>query len=753
MNSNLFCYRYFLVAILSLFVFCDCHCQVATKYLNVDSIINADEENGDEDTVLLATLYSYCQNSLNVDSAMKYATIALNIAEKKKNRFYKVKNLSLLQWGAYMTGDYYHSLDYCYKALMEADSVENVADVAYTYKMMGNIYATMANTTKADEFYHKALGMYNRLGDKPSIINTLVNIADNHIDNYMYEEAFDYCQKALEEMGNTDDDVVASTIMSTYGNALLGKYTTESVVEKNDSILSLAVDLLQKAYDIAQKKCNYDALLASASYLATSLLRKVENNAYDEPRKTATLNKCREILMDEYETISLFEIDGYKTETDLVWADYLVVSGQLKKAMAFADSLKNEFCVDEEQYISLFSHLYDVYSKIYVRLGNQKMAMEYSNMSHYWQLKNRVNDYAVTATESMAHARYEDEMRRKEMEMRGNEIKLESDKKQQKIIIFATSLVLILLSFLTITLLRNSRRRMRDNILLDQKNCELERQKSEIQCQRDIITEVNQEITDSINYASNIQKAAMPTAEQMKDILGDHMLIYHPLKIVSGDFYWATSVDDIKMVVVADCTGHGVPGAFVSMLGISILNDIAAHLDISNIDASVVLNQLRHRFKILLKQNGNDEDNRDGMDLSLLLYNTKNREAHYAGAFRPLIVVSRNGVEKIEGDRMPIGSHLLDKNGFTDHVLNLEEGDVLYMFSDGITDQFGYNESGHLKKFTLKRLTNILMEVYSKTFDVQKKNIEGAISEWRKGRGDAEEQEQTDDMIVLGIRV
>lgn len=259
--------------------------------------------------------------------------------------------------------------------------------------------------------------------------------------------------------------------------------------------------------------------------------------------------------------------------------------------------------------------------------------------------------------------------------------------------------------------------------------------------QKDEIFLQKKEITDSINYAQRIQKAALPPHEFIQSLLPDHFVFFRPRDIVSGDYYWLAQIDNKAIVVVADCTGHGVPGAFMSMLGISLLNQMVnIHKDFT---AAWALDELRKQVKKSLRQTEDNNESKDGMDLALMIFDFDKQVLDYAGAYNPLYVVRDNNLIEIKPDRMPIGIHLNDGKQFTSQTFLLEKGDMFYAFSDGFVDQFGGKES---KKFMSRKFKELLLNVHALPVNVQSEILEQTLNEWKGNL------EQTDDILVIGIR-
>ena len=288
---------------------------------------------------------------------------------------------------------------------------------------------------------------------------------------------------------------------------------------------------------------------------------------------------------------------------------------------------------------------------------------------------------------------------------------------------------------------------------------EIESQRDELEQQKDILTEQKQEITDSINYAQKIQEAVLPDEILLNDLLPEHFVLFKPRDIVSGDYYWIRQIKNFTVIVVADCTGHGVPGAFMSMLGISMLNEIVSRSRFDN--AGEILNRLRKKIKDTLKQEGKEEEQKDGMDMSLAIIDNDSNDLQYAGAFNPLYLIRRKDqmtaselIDKvsmelnqhrlieIKGDRQPIAIYSAEKEFKTNH-LEIKKDDTLYMFSDGYADQMGGPRG---KKFMAKQFKELLLSIQDESMNRQKEILNVTLEDWIK------DVQQLDDILVFGIR-
>jgi two-component system, sensor histidine kinase LadS len=290
-----------------------------------------------------------------------------------------------------------------------------------------------------------------------------------------------------------------------------------------------------------------------------------------------------------------------------------------------------------------------------------------------------------------------------------------------------------------------------------ERTLEIEAQRDIVISQKNHIEKINTEITDSINYAKYIQSSILPKTDQLDSNLGEHFVLYKPKDIVSGDFYWISNTDDKTIIAAVDCTGHGVPGAFMSMLGIALLNEIVNKEYITH--PGVILRRLRKEVIRSLQQKGETGEQKDGMDIALCSIDLVNMKLQFAGANNPLYLIRNSNLEnvgvlryelsgddrlyEIKGDFMPIGIH--DRmDDFRLHEIEIYKGDSFYIFTDGFPDQFGGPDC---KKFGYRQFRELLLKSYSKPMPNQKTSLEEAFNEWRGTNS------QIDDILVIGFRI
>jgi serine phosphatase RsbU (regulator of sigma subunit) len=353
-----------------------------------------------------------------------------------------------------------------------------------------------------------------------------------------------------------------------------------------------------------------------------------------------------------------------------------------------------------------------------------KMEILKAKMHEYDQVSKRIQE------QKDLMRKQDEKIAVKEMEIKNREGTIGAQKNVISIIAILSAVGIILLLF---TIRSNNQRRKANKLLSEQKN--------EIEKQKHLVDEKQKEILDSINYAKRIQTALMANDKMLSDNLKEHFVLFKPKDIVAGDFYWAARLPDSFIYITADSTGHGVPGAFMSLLNISKLND-AINQKITRPD--LVLNEVKSGIIRALNPEGSSEESKDGMDAILCKVDFKNLKLQFAAANNSFCIIRNETIINCKADKMPVGKSHDDSSVFTYNEVNLEKGDMIYTFTDGYGDQFGGPEG---KKFMHKQLRNIFTKVAHLSVEEQKEILYKRFNEW-KGT-----LEQVDDVLIIGVRV
>jgi CheY-like chemotaxis protein len=335
----------------------------------------------------------------------------------------------------------------------------------------------------------------------------------------------------------------------------------------------------------------------------------------------------------------------------------------------------------------------------------------------------------------------------KDREFQSKEKLQQAKQKNIYIIIGSMGFILLLVIFFLLFISKQLRAKKKANQLLEQSNQQILEQKKEIEIQRDIATQQKKKITDSITYAQRIQSAVMPPMSSFEKVLPEHFILFRPRDIVSGDFYWMTEKEGVVIVAAVDCTGHGVPGAFMSMLGVAFLNDIVNKMTVNkhirSLHANEILNQLREHVISSLHQSGKTNESKDGMDMALCIIDYEQNQLQYAGAHNPVYIISKGELKQVDGDKMPIGIYKTSHIPFTNHEIPLLKGDLVYIFSDGYFDQFG--GANRMKMFSAN-FKKYIFEIHKQSLPEQRRLLEEFYDKF-KGQN-----EQVDDVLVIGFK-
>ncbi|MBK7309694.1 MAG: SpoIIE family protein phosphatase [Sphingobacteriaceae bacterium] len=369
------------------------------------------------------------------------------------------------------------------------------------------------------------------------------------------------------------------------------------------------------------------------------------------------------------------------------------------------------------------------------RAKNAKLMQDYKQSAEdfgdYVEMKDSLYKQEMNQTLSELEVTYQSEKKDAEILIQQEQIKTKTEQNsKQKILIVASGIALLMALIAIIVVYRSYKQNKRNAKVLVAKN--------------HVIEEKNKEITDSINYAKLIQQSLLASKDMLDKNLESYFIIYKPKDIVSGDFYWASETPKGFLVACVDCTGHGVPGAFMSLIGKENLDKALA----KTVNPGEILHELNINVKRSLNQN-NTSGNKDGMDAAILrIERDKNGNAKvaYAGANRPLYILKNDlsSVEEIKATKQAVGGFTSNEQVFEEHIINVNKGDTLIITTDGYADQFG-SESN--KKLTTKRFKDLLVSVKAKTADEQMKTLNDFFTVWKGNR------EQLDDLLVIGINV
>ena len=682
----------------------------------------------DGDTTKLRICDDIAQGHYNVDSTIAWAERQIRLAKIQENALKEAKALGYLSWAYYFQCKFLEANNCNFRAILIADSIENDDIKAENYRSLGENYSFINDFQQSHQYFSIAMDLYDKIQDSVMIAACARAMARDFYNQKMFNQAEEYYRKAIviDSLAGDADYLLDDHL------GLAEMFMTQYL--QNGS--SPNFNLLKKArLEIAlgdSAKSDYIYYLNATKEAWASLLAlEAFGYGYEGERLQQVLDSIRQFYEEGYAIVDkLNSRDRYNF--DVCKANYLTLSRQYSEAKHVLDSLLASLDKDVID-LAYVRKLYTACDNYYKSVGDYKNA--YCYKSKFYEFINNQSsiNYAVKAAQEIAQSRFDEQM---------NE-HAEKEAQRKRRVKYGSIAVSLILLFALYEIFMTRRH----NRILNNKNELLETQKSEINSQ-------NAQIMDSISYASLIQRALMPDDAQMKKIFSDFYVIYRPLNIVAGDFYWMASVDKYKIVVGADSTGHGVPGAFVSVLGINLLNDLAPLVMSNGGSPAQILNEMRRRLMSALGQDRErfehgEKINMDGIDLALAIIDTETNTLKYAGAYRPLWVFDGNGITTLKPDKMPIGVYVGDQHDFSEQTLQVKPGDCLYMFSDGITDQFGYldDTKTSYKHYSVKRLLETVGEIADKPFAEQHQILESTIDAWQNG------YQQLDDILFLAVKI
>ena len=726
---------------------------------------------------------------INPDSAKYFVEFALTLSKNTNAIELLAESMFLYADNLADIANYDLSLKYCDSALNISENENLFLLKSKTLNLYGIIFSDQGLYDKSIEFYNKSADIGILLNDKYLISKAYSNIGVSYYYKSEFQTAIDYYLKSLkilEELKDSSNIAIQMSnlgvfyqMQSLYDKALETLFRSLDFIPKNsfktraDAYNNIAVtysytDNLDKALEyynesklLSEKVDDFRGIATSYNNMADMYKRMFQfDKAIEMSKKAIEVCEKNNIPTDNsyyYRTlaVALFENKDFNEATKY-----------LEKSIQMCDEQGNKKLLVDNYYLM---------ADIFRMNKNFEKATEY--MFLFKDLNDSVQQQTYSENIAEMETKYQTEKKQQEIEIlnKDNLIQAERINKQRALIFTFIGVFIIILVF-SIIILRLYRQKRKANIELKLKNAQITSQKEEIEAQRDEIEQQRdyvtsqrdtialqkQELTDSIKYAKRIQEALLPQDELFELLLKEYFILFKPRNIVSGDFFWIKEYNEKAIVTVADCTGHGVPGAFMSMLGIAFLNEIInIH---SKVSSGEVLDLLRSNIILSLHQSGKEGDSQDGMDISMCVIDKANKTVQFSGANNPLWIVKNNTIaesesnqnelsnfdfqlEELKGDKQPIAIYPEMKK-FNTVEFSYEGVVSIYMFSDGFADQFGGPKG---KKFMYKQFKELIVNNSSRSMSEQKTILESKIESWMSDNGI--NYEQTDDITVLGIKL
>lgn len=592
-------------------------------------------------------------------------------------------------------GNYSEALASYFSSLELRRETNNNQAIADSYNNIGNVYYYLADYPEALKFYLASLKIGEKIKDTKLLSSSYINTGNIYYFLKDYNKALNSFNTALK---------YSEQLNELYNIALCYNNIGETYTALGNYPKALT------NYFISQKMANEIEArqLVAASHINIGKIYQKQNKSIEALENYSSALEINRKIEDKYSLahglINLSSLKITFNKTDEARAHLLEALG-----------LSNEIGSRE-----LTKNCYYSLAQLDSMNGNWNGA--YLNYQLYTTYKDSIDNEenrkkAIKSTLARDFEKRADEV--KAAQDKKDAIATENRKKQQIVLLLVSCLLTLALlsAFFIFRSLKLTRKQKR------------------------IIESKNKDIIDSINYAKRIQDALLKSEEHRQNNLPEYFTLYKPKDIVSGDFYWSIEKQDYWYLAVADCTGHGVPGAFMSMLGVAFLNEITA--DSHLFTPAEILEQLRSKIVKELGQGGQENETKDGMDISLIRLDLKTKELQWAGANTPLYFIQQERINVIKADKQPIGYHLSMKP-FTNHILKPETTSTFYLFTDGYADQFGGSKA---KKFMNKNLKDLMLSIHSKPMQEQKQLFASNFDSWKGNL------EQVDDVCIIGVRI
>ncbi|OFX46498.1 MAG: hypothetical protein A2046_15510 [Bacteroidetes bacterium GWA2_30_7] len=721
----------------------------------------------------------------NIPMAIEYDSKSLKIYEEisdKKGMAASFNNLGVIY---YNQGDIPKTIEYYLKCLKIKEEIGDKKGMATSFNNIGMIYNDQGDIPNAVENLHKSLKIKEEIGDKKGMACSFNNIGAIYKNQGDIPKAIEYYNKSLE----IQEEISDKKGMAESFNNIGAIYNYQVSVAKSRQDFAGSDSLITKAMEYYRKSLKIREEIGDKKGVANSF-----NNIGTIYDQQASIAKSRQdligsdsliIMVIEYYRKSLKireeigDKQGMAVSFNNIGAIYLQ-KNELRNAKTFCE--KSYQLSKELGFPENIESATRRLKQIYEKQGNYHLAYEYlkeeilmhdsiQNQENYKKTQKQQAKYEYekkSATDSISNA--------KAMEIKNIELsRSEEVKNKQRVVIYSFIIGFLIILIFSIIIYRLFIQKKIANVILSQQKEEISAQRDEIETQRDLVTEqkehieeIHKEVTDSINYAERIQRSFLATKELLDDNLNtslrgtashdsssgkqsfedetNYFVFFKPKDVVSGDFYWAGKLQNGNFALAtADSTGHGVPGAIMSILNIFSLEKA---VESGICEPSEILNHTRKTIIERLKKDGSPDGGKDGMDASLICFDYETQKLTYSAANNPIWIIRENSLIELVHDKMPIGKHDKDQISFIQHEFELQKGDVIYTLTDGFQDQFG-GPNG--KKFLTKNLKQLLIANCQLSMEEQKKIIENALENWTNDNG--VQYEQTDDITIMGIRI
>jgi len=616
----------------------------------------------------------------------------------------------------FLIGKYDEALAYCFKSIKLSEESGNKNELANSYSYIGRVKGTQGNYVESINYYLKCLDLYEKTGNKYGMAKTNMNIGVVYFDMYFDKKqdstALSFQKKSLAEYEELHDNK---------GIALC--YINIGEMYQKLNHFSEALDYYKKS-TVILKELNEKRATALTYNNIGQILTDQSHYKESESNLIKSLKIRQEIddklgMAETYLNIGILNAAQQRFEQAI---DYY------KKSLLLAQQ------TGAKEYLK---EAYEAMSGAYSQTGNFQQAFVYSKL--LLNIKDSLQNEKSSKQIAEMQTKYETERKASQIILLMKEKELNAKEAYKQELIKYSLMGLSALFVLVILLVLNRfYLKHKANRVLEEKNLEIISQKNKIEHQRDLLLEKNTQITDSIEYAKRIQKALLPRHSLLNNYFQDSFILFKPKDVVSGDFFWIQETEEHIYCAAVDCTGHGVPGALMSIVGFNLLEQAVNIKKL--IDPASILNELSISLANKLKQN-DQEDIHDGMDIALCAIEKKTNKLLFAGVNLGMYIISQDTLIELKLTR-------IIKTPFTGQFQNqemaLKKGDLLYLFTDGFIDQHGGLKK---KKFYADPFKKLLIDHKDRNLNSQKEELEKTINSWKGNL------EQTDDMCVIGMQI
>ena len=663
--------------------------------------------------------------------ATEYHAQSLKIKEEigdKRGKATSLNNIGLIY---YAQGDYAKAIDYYTQSLKIREEIGDKQGIGASLNNIGIIYQEQGDYAQAIDYYTQSLKIREEIGDREGIAICLINYGNIYIDQGDYAQAIDYFTRSLKIKEEIGDKNGISASVNNIGIIYYQQGDYTKAIEYYTQSLKIYEELGDKS-GIATSLGNIGGVYQAQGDYAKAIDYytqglKIREEIGDKQGIAQSLNKIGGI----YNVLGDYTKALEYSQRSLAIAQEIGVAEETKNAASLLWKINKKLGRYKESL-----EMYELYTSTRDTLeseANQKAVIQqeykyaYEKQAAADSITNaeadKVKDALLTAEKA---------------ENKQHQLEATAQKQQAYFLYGGLGLALLFGGFI----FNRFRITSKQKGVIEEQKGKVETTLQEVEHQKEIIEEAHKEITDSIDYAERIQRSFLATKEILDTNLKDYFVFFKPKDVVSGDFYWADLLSNGTFAVVnADSTGHGVPGAIMSILNISSIEEAVKE---GSTTPHEIFNKTRQSIIKRLKKDGSPEGGKDGMDASIVCFDFENKKLTYTAAQNPIWIIRDGNLTEIKPEKMPIGKHDLDHMPFVGGEFDLQKGDQVYTLTDGFQDQFGGPKG---KKFMIKKMREYLLSISHLPMQEQHEKLDEVFSNWK---GDLE---QVDDVCVIGVKV